>query len=290
MPRLAVEKTFKLYINGQLPRSESGRSLPVRDADWNVVCRVAHASRKDLRNAVVAARGAFPGWSGRDAYNRGQIIYRMAEMLEGKADEFAAALRATGSYTPAETRREVAASVDRLLAFAGWADKYHQVLGGQNPVSGPFWNVTLAEPTGVVVCVCPDHAPLLALVSLLAPALAAGDAAVVVASPANPLPAAVLGEVCATSDLPPGVVNILTGDRAELIDWIARHRDVDAVHALGLPSDQTAALRAGAAENLKRVAHHDLDEDDLHDRERCESPLWIEPLIEYKTVWHPAAT
>jgi acyl-CoA reductase-like NAD-dependent aldehyde dehydrogenase len=292
--RLDVLKTYKLYIDGQFPRSESGRTLEVKDAKGATLAHVARGSRKDLRDAVEAARKAQPAWAGATPYLRAQIMYRMAEMMEGKRAEFAAALAAIGGK-PAKGRAkpkstgpdEVSAAIDRLVHYAGWADKYSQVLGCNNPVSGPYYNFTITEPTGVVAVVAPDESPLLALVSLLAPAVCAGNTVVAVASAANPIPGAILGEVFATSDVPPGVINILTGDRAELIPFIAGHRDIDAVHAANLDAAQATTLREGAAENIKRVTTR--DGVDWLDTNQCQSPWWIEPFVEMKTVWHPAS-
>jgi acyl-CoA reductase-like NAD-dependent aldehyde dehydrogenase len=230
-------------------------------------------------------------------------------MLEGKRAEFAEALggqplRRGNSKRP-KSPDEVAAAIDRLVHYAGWADKYSQVLGCNNPVSGPYYNFTITEPTGVVAVIAPDECPLLALISLVAPALCAGNTVVVVGSHANPLPAAIFGEVCATSDVPAGVVNILTGDRAELLPHIASHRDIDAIHAANLDSDQSTVLRAGIAENLKRVtvrgtmsekaaSKHSIKSGSAarinwFDNEQCQSPWWIEPFVEMKTIWHPAS-
>lgn len=291
--RLEVTKTYKLFIDGKFPRSESGRTLVVRRARVKgkpapapVYAHVCHASRKDLRDAVSAARKALPGWRGATGYLRGQVLYRMAEMMEGKADELAAAVAVAGSG-PAAARREVAAAIDRIVAFAGWADKYQQVLGCNNPVAGPYYNFTVPEPTGVVAVVAPDEPSLLGLVSLIAPALCAGNAVVALAGEANPIPAAVLGEVIATSDVPGGAVNLLTGRRDELVPIIAGHRDIDAVHAAGLSGAHRAALRAGAAENVKRACVR--DDADFFDAATCQSPWWIEPLVEMKTMWHPSA-
>jgi acyl-CoA reductase-like NAD-dependent aldehyde dehydrogenase len=292
--RLEVDKTYKLFIGGAFPRSESGRSLPVHDAKRRVFAHISHASRKDLRDAVEAARKALPAWSGATAYNRGQVLYRLAEMMEGKRAELEEAISAVPAKAKTRSkaapglpaRREVELAIDRLVSFAGWADKYAQVLGCNNPVAGPFYNFTTPEPTGVVAVVAPDEAPLLALISLIAPALCAGNTVVAVASDTNPLPAAILAEACATSDLPAGVVNLLTGQHAELIPHIAGHRDIDAVHAANLDPAQTAALRAGAAENVKRVTTREVA--DWTDAAECTSPWWIEPLVELKTVWHPS--
>lgn len=297
--RLDVLKTYKLCIDGAFPRSESGRSTPVLAHDARVLAHVAKASRKDLRDAIEAARRAQPKWSDATAYLRGQILYRMAEMMEGKRAEFAQAIDALaprpkskgkgsgarfGRLTGAE---EVSLAVDRLVAFAGWADKFAQVVGCQNPVAGAFYNFTIPEATGVVVAIAPDECPLLALVSLLAPPLCAGNAVVALAGQANPLPGAILGEVIATSDVPAGVLNILTGDRSELLPHVAGHRDVDAVHAGALGPGEQRMLREGIAENLKRV--HVRDGVDWRDGAACQSPWWIEGFVEFKTIWHPSA-
>jgi acyl-CoA reductase-like NAD-dependent aldehyde dehydrogenase len=294
--RLDVTKTYKLFIGGAFPRSESGRSITVTGRGGEVLAHIAHASRKDLRDAVETARKAQPGWAGATAYNRGQVLYRMAEMLEGKRNELAALLEQPGPARrgkaakrsgpkPASPEKEVAAAIDRLVCFGGWADKYAQVLGCNNPVAGPYYNFTVPEPTGVVGVVAPDEPPLLGLISLIAPPLCAGNTVVALASESSPLVGAVLGEVCATSDVPPGVVNILTGKHDELIPHFASHRDIDALHAAGLTPEQARTLREGCADNLKRVTvraevawHGDV----------CHSPWWIEPFVELKTVWHPS--
>lgn len=311
--RLDIAKTYKLFINGAFPRSESGRSLPVVNAKGDVLAHISHASRKDLRDAVEAARAAQTKWANATAYNRGQVMYRMAEMMEGKRDELAAAImdpalrdakgKLAAKVTLAAAKAEVAAAIDRLVHYAGWCDKYAQVLGCNNPVSGPFYNFTSPEPSGVVVCVCPDASPLLALVSLLAPALVPGNSVIIVASDANPLPSVIMGEVCATSDVPGGVVNILTGQRAELLSHIATHRDIDAIHAAGLTAAENLLLREGAAENLKRVTVREAKPTgnarsksaanptafDFTDP-ACNSPWWIESFVDFKTMWHPAAS
>jgi len=287
--RLSITKTYKLFINGKFPRSESGRSTIVRDSEWDVIAHTCHASRKDLRDAVKAARGAQPGWAGRDAYNRGQILYRMAEMLEGKAQEFTDALTRTLGLTKAEAKDELGESVDRLIAYAGWCDKYTQTLGCNNAVSGPYYNFTVPEPTGVVVCVCPDVPSLLGLISLIAPALAGGNTVVALASETEPITASILGEVCATSDVPAGTINILTGIRAELLNWVAEHREVNAVHAALLSAAERKTIELGTAENVKRVVVHPEDTD-FFDHDACTSPWWIEPFVEMKTIWHPSSS
>ncbi|QOI99378.1 MAG: aldehyde dehydrogenase family protein [Phycisphaeraceae bacterium] len=294
-PRLDVNKTYKLYIGGKFPRSESGRTFPVIGPAGQTVHACA-ASRKDLRDAVEAARAGLTAWSGATPYLRGQILYRIAEMVEGKRRELADAIdaasparrapRAKAKTKPPAGDAEVRLAVDRLVHYAGWADKFQQVLGCNNPVAGPYYNFTIPEPTGVVAVLAPDEAPLLALISLLAPVLAGGNTAVALASTRSPLPALIFAEACATGDVPPGVVNILSGDRAELLKIFAAHRDIDAVHAANLHSDHLAALRAGAAENLKRVTARSGVE--WSDAPACHDPWWIEPFVEMKTVWHPA--
>lgn len=302
--RLDVLKTYKLFIGGAFPRSESGRSTPVLGPNAAILAHISKASRKDLREAVEAARKAQHGWAGATAYNRGQVLYRLAEMLEGKRAELATAIDAVAPATPAKPKgkkpaktpapggeREVRVAIDRVVHYAGWADKYAQVLGCNNPVSGNYYNFTITEPTGVVAVIAPNPHPLLGLVSLIAPALCSGNAVVALASEANPLPALILAEACATCDLPDGVLNILTGEREELLPQFASHRDIDAILAAGLSHDQATLLRAGAAENLKRVHLKDIQGDalDWYNTSACENPWWIEPLVESKTVWHPAS-
>ncbi|MFG0259574.1 MAG: aldehyde dehydrogenase family protein [Phycisphaerales bacterium JB041] len=286
--RLPIPKTYKLLIGGKFPRTESGRSIKIADAAGNTVAHTCHASRKDLRNAVEAAAGAQPGWAGATAYLRAQILYRLAEMMEGKAGELAEAHRLEAGATD-----EVTAAIDRVVHYAGWADKYPQVLGCANPVSGPYHNFTVPEPVGVVGIVCPDEHPLLALVSLVAPVVCAGNACVLLASETNPIPACILAEAIATSDMPGGVVNILTGKRDELLPHFASHREIAAIHAAGVSPTQRKTLELGAAENLKRVTVRDLPSGSKaggwFDDEICEGPGWIEPFVEYKTIWHPSS-
>lgn len=288
--RLAVTKTYKLFIGGKFPRTESGRSMRLDTEGGEPIAHLCRASRKDLRMAVEAAHGTLAKWSGANAYLRGQIIYRMAEMVEGKRDEFARAIAATGRIEPDAALRETDEAIDRLISFAGWADKYAQVLGCNNPVSGPYYNFTVPQASGVVGVVCPDELPLLAMVSLIAPPLAAGCTLVVLGSGANPLPAAILGEVCATSDVPPGTINLLTGLRDELVEHFASHREIIAIHAAGTSDDQERALRIGTADNLKRVTIRTTTGDEWFDAEACTSPWWIEPFVEMKTIWHPSAS
>ncbi len=309
--RLDITKTYKLFINGQFPRSESGRSMPVtvsggKGADGRVLAHVSHASRKDLRDAVESARAAQPKWASATAYNRGQVLYRLAEMMEGKKAELAAAIaevegtkaRTYGATKgkpkmasrqggiEASSRAQVAGAIDRVVCFAGWADKYGQVLGCNNPVAGPYYNFTVPEATGIVGVIAPDSPSLLGLVSLVLPVLCSGNAVVALASEANPIPAAVLAEACATSDLPPGVVNLLTGKRDELVPHFASHREIMAIHAAGVSPEQARVLRGGVAENLKRVVVRDGPSIDWTS-DGCESPAWIESFVEMKTIWHP---
>lgn len=294
--RLPILKTYKLFIGGAFPRTESGRTMLIPGADGEVCAHLCHASRKDLRNAVAAARKAQAGWQKRSAYNKGQILYRMAEMLEGKSAEFVDALcnaaDLEGGSVPSreQATAEVQEAVDRLVAFAGWADKYPQVLGCANPVAGPFHNFTIPEATGVVGVVAPNEQPILGLISLLAPVICAGNTAVVLGSSTQPLATAILGEVCATSDVPAGVINLLTGYRSELLSHFASHRDIDAIHAAGCNGEERRQLELGAAENLKRVKVRDLSTKDWYQRRLCHSPYWIEPFVEMKTLWHPLAT
>jgi acyl-CoA reductase-like NAD-dependent aldehyde dehydrogenase len=280
-PRLAVRKTYKLFIGGAFPRSESGRSYPVTSASGEFLANAALASRKDVRDAVVAARGAFGKWAGATAYNRGQILYRVAEMLEGRRAQFIEEVRASEGG-PAESI--VDAAIDRWVWYAGWSDKITQVYGNANPVAGPFFNLSAPEPTGVVGIVAPPDSALLGLVSVLAPAIVTGNTAVVLAAERRPLPAITLAEVLATSDLPGGVVNLLTGRVAETAPWLAGHMDVNAIDLTGVVDAELATgLERAAAENLKRVrrpaAGTDWRIDPGLDR--------MTTFLETKTVWHP---
>jgi acyl-CoA reductase-like NAD-dependent aldehyde dehydrogenase len=279
--RLTVRKTYKLFIGGDFPRSESGRSYPVLDHDGDVVARAARATRKDLREAVRAARSAIPEWAGATAYNRGQVLYRVAELMEGRRVQFEDEVGRGGSKRPAE---EVAAAIDRWVWYAGWSDKVHHILGSVNPVAAPYFNFTIPEPTGVVGIVAPQEPPLLALVSRLAPAVVSGNTAVVLASERWPLPAITLTEVLATSDVPGGVVNVLTGITAELVPWLAGHMDVNAIDLTGLAAHLRPEVEQLAAENVKRVVR--AEEDDWFS-ERAQSPYAVTALMEMKTVWHP---
>jgi acyl-CoA reductase-like NAD-dependent aldehyde dehydrogenase len=284
-----VRKTYKLFIGGAFSRSESGRSYPVHGTDGSLLAFAAQASRKDLREAVVAARRAVPGWSGATAYNRGQVLYRVAELLEGRAAQFAAEVAAAEGVSPSRADALVGAAIDRWVWYAGWSDKFAQVAGAANPVAGPYFNFSVPEPTGVVVTLAPADSSLLGLVSVLAPVIVTGNTAVVVASEPHPLPAVTLAEVLATSDVPPGVVNVLTGRLAELAPVAASHRDVNAIDLTGAPEGDRTALERAAAGNLKRVygaGRHWGDE-------RWETPPDTRRLlatVEIKTVWHPVGT
>ena len=279
MSRIDVRKTYKLYIGGQFPRSESGRSYPARDANGEVLARVAQGSRKDLRDAVRTARGAQESWAARTGYNRGQILYRIAETLEDRSGTFVEQLTATGS-TKKQAVDEVSASIDRMVWYAGWADKFAQIYGNLNPVSGPFFNISSPEPTGVVGVIAPEQPGLLGLVTRLAPVLVPGNTTVVIASQTNPMPAITFTEVLDTSDVPGGVVNVLTGFKDELIPWLADHMDVNAVDAGGATPEQATRVQEGAVHNVKRVvlpSHNGNDQ----------SPYRIAAFTETKTVWHP---
>jgi acyl-CoA reductase-like NAD-dependent aldehyde dehydrogenase len=262
MSRLPVKKTYKLFIGGAFPRSESGRTYEAEGQN------VARASRKDARDAVRAARGALPKWAGMTAYNRGQVLYRVAEMIESRTAEFAEL---------SSGRKEVERAVDRIVWYAGWADKLTQVLGSSNPVAGPYFNFTVPEPTGVVALLAPEQPPLLGLVSRLMPPLTGGNTVVAVASETHPLAAIELAEALATSDVPGGAVNLLTGRRSELAPWLAAHMDVNAIDLTGADGDSPDLERA-AADNVKRVVRGDAE---------AQSPWDIAAFLELKTVWHP---
>jgi acyl-CoA reductase-like NAD-dependent aldehyde dehydrogenase len=284
LDRLEVRKTYKLFIGGAFPRSESGRTYEVASEDGTWLANAALASRKDVRDAVVAARGAVAGWSSADAFNRGQVMYRLAEMMEGRASQFASEVASAEGLTVARARRAVAAAVDRWVWYAGWADKFAQVAGSSNPVAGPYFNFSVPEPTGVVAVLAPQESSLLGLVSVVAPAIVTGNAVVVVASETRPLPAVTLAEVLATSDVPAGVVNVLTGRSAELAPVLAGHMDVNAIDLSGVSPDLRPDLERMSAGNLKRVLT--LDEDWVG----SPSISRMKAFVETKTVWHPAGT
>ena len=285
--RIDVRKTYKLYIGGAFPRSESGRSYVVEDSKGAFLANAAYASRKDARDAVQAARKAFAGWSSRTPYNRGQVVYRVAEVLEGRRAQFVEEVQRSEGGTKRQAEAAVDESVDRLVWYAGWADKIAQVVGGTNPVAAPYFNVSLPEPTGVVAVLAPQQSSLLGLVSVVAPVIVTGNTAVVASSATRPLPAITLSEVLATSDVPGGVVNMLTGALADTAPTLASHMDVNAIDltgAAGAEHVDATALEVAAAENLKRVV-----------RPPAVEPDWTEPpgldrmtaFLETKTVWHP---
>lgn len=289
--RLPVLRTYKLYLGGAFPRTESGRTYLVSDADGLPLANACRASRKDLRDAVRAARAAAPGWAGRTAMNRGQVLYRVAELLEGRADQFTAEVMAAEGVRVGEARTLVGRAVDRWVWYAGWTDKIGQVLGSSNPVGAPYFNFTIPEPSGVVGVVAPERSSLLGLVSRLAPVLAGGNVAVVLASESRPLPSVTLAEVLATSDVPGGVVNVLTGRRAELVPVLAAHADVDGIDGWGIPDDLRVAAETAAADSVKRLARRPTrvreDRFDWLDDRAAERPEWIAAFLEMKTVWHP---
>ncbi|MAT37885.1 MAG: aldehyde dehydrogenase [Acidimicrobiaceae bacterium] len=274
---LPVPKTYKLFINGAFPRSESGYTLPVRDKEGQLLANISKASRKDLRDSVRAARSAQEPWASRTAYNRGQILYRIAEMMEARRNEFVTVLESTGAKRK-EAVEQVEEAIDRWVWYAGWADKIHHVLGTVNPVAGPYFNFTMPEPTGVVAVVAPEEPALLGLVSRLAPIIVSGNTTVVVIDAEAGLAAVTLAEVLATSDLPGGVVNLLTGDKQELLPWILGHLDVNSVDLTGAPNDIDHAVLEESAVNVKRTVWGDPAD---------ESPYVIADFLEMKTVWHP---
>ncbi|HEX2833352.1 MAG TPA: aldehyde dehydrogenase family protein [Thermoanaerobaculia bacterium] len=283
--RLNVRKTYKLYIGGEFPRTESGRYYAVRGKGGELLANACRGSRKDLRNAVVAARKAQPGWSGKTAYNRGQVLYRIAEVCEARANELVDELRKAGS-SAAEARKEIDAVIDRWVYYAGWSDKYPQVFGSVNPVAGPYYNFTVPEPTGVVAVIAPEDPALLGLVSRIAPAIVGGNTVVAVTSESRPLAAITLAEAFANSDVPGGVINLVSGMKSELVPWLAAHMDVNALDTTGVASDALPGVQKTAAENVKRVVHFDsaLGFDDAR---LSQGPYAIFDFQESKTVWHP---
>jgi acyl-CoA reductase-like NAD-dependent aldehyde dehydrogenase len=292
--RLPVLKTYKLYVGGQFPRTESGRSYLVSSADGDPLANACRASRKDLRDAVRLARAASGPWAARTAMNRGQILYRVAELMEGRFDQFTGEVAIAEGIDAKQAREVVGRAIDRWVWYAGWADKIAQVLGASNPVAAPYFNFTIPEPTGVVGIVAPESSSLLGLVSRLAPPLVAGNAVVVLASETRPLAAVTLSEVLATSDVPGGVVNILTGLKSELVPVLAAHVDVDAIDTWGVPADLRTKVEELAADDIKRLARRprgvaDAKFDWLDDR-AAERPEWIAAWLEMKTVWHPIGT
>jgi len=285
MTRLPITKTPKVYVGGAFIRSESARTLPLNDAAGNFFANIPQCTRKDLRNAVEAAAKAGPGWAKRTAYNRGQIIYRLAEMLEARRADMADAL-AVGGATKNAAAKEIAATIDRLVHYAGWADKYEQVLGNVNPVASPHFNFTVTEPMGVVGVIAPHEAPLLALVSLFAPAITSGNTVVALASAAQPYPAIVLGEMLATSDLPGGVVNLLTGLRKEMVPTFATHTHLRAITGVAT-AEERKAIRLGAAESVKRVKLHAAESPTDWFSDKAQGLYDVRDTLEFKTTWHP---
>ncbi|MEJ2859330.1 MULTISPECIES: aldehyde dehydrogenase family protein [unclassified Saccharothrix] len=281
--RISVAKTYKLYIGGAFPRSESGRSYPVTDTKGAFLANAAQGSRKDARDAVAAARKAFPGWSGATAYNRGQVLYRVAEVLEGRREQFIAEVGAAEGVAVKKAQALVDAAIDRWVWYAGWTDKIATVLGASNPVAGPYFSFSVPEPTGVVAVLAPQQSSLLGLISVVAPVVAAGNTAVVVTSQDRPLPAVTLSEVLATSDLPGGVVNVLTGRTAEIAPWLASHADVNALDLTGAPEALRADLEQAAAGTVKRVLRSRPSEDFTREPDLAR----IRAFVESKTVWHP---
>jgi acyl-CoA reductase-like NAD-dependent aldehyde dehydrogenase len=286
MSRVDVRKTYKLFIGGAFPRSESGHSYVVSDSKGKFVANAALASRKDARDAVQAARKAFAGWSSRTAYNRAQILYRVAEVMEDRRPQFVEAVRQSEGLTGARAEKVVDESIDRLVWYAGWADKITQVVGGANPVAGPYFNLSTPEPTGVVAVLAPQESSLLGLISAVAPVIVTGNTVVVVSSYDRPLPAVTFSEVLATSDVPGGVVNILTGAAATVAPWLAAHMDVNAIDLTGVAGDADLArnLEIAAAENLKRVRRAPYAEPDWTQDPGIEA---MTTFLETKTVWHP---
>ncbi|WP_431783254.1 aldehyde dehydrogenase family protein [Streptomyces chumphonensis] len=283
--RLAVLKTYKLFVGGKFPRSESGRVYEVTDSKGRLLANAPLASRKDARDAVGAARKAFGGWSGATAYNRGQVLYRVAEMLEGRREQFTAEVAAGSGISRSKAAAEVDAAVDRWVWYAGWSDKIAQVAGGANPVAGPFFNLSTPEPTGVVAVLAPQDSALLGLVSVVAPAIVTGNTVVVAANEKAPLPALSLAEVLATSDVPGGVVNVLSGRTAELGAPLAAHQDVNAIDLAGADAELAKELQIAAADNLKRVVRPRTERwtaDPGTDR--------MLAFLETKTVWHPTGS
>ena len=286
MTRVDVRKTYKLFIGGEFPRSESGHSYVVNDVRGRFVANAALSSRKDARDAVAAARKAFPGWAGRTAYNRGQVVYRVAEVMEDRRPQFVEAVRQGEGRTAAAAGKVLDESIDRLVWYAGWADKLTQVVGNANPVAGPFFNLSTPEPTGVVAVLAPQESSLLGLVSVVAPVIISGNTVVVTSSVQGPLPAVTFAEVLATSDVPAGVVNILTGSLDRTAATLASHMDVNAIDLTGLAGDpeQATALEVEAAANLKRVRRTPGTEPDWSAEPGLDR---MTDVLETKTVWHP---
>ena len=273
--RIDVKKTYKLFIGGAFPRSESGRSYEIKNKKGEFIANPALASRKDLRDAVVAAKNT--SWSNATAFNRGQILYRIAEMLESRTSQFVEEIVALDGVSIAEAKREVSEAIDLWVWYAGWADKISAAVGGTNPIAGPYYNFTIPEPLGIIGVIAEEKQSLLGLVRSLAPVIAAGNTAMVIASESRPLTAITLAEVLATSDLPAGVVNILTGKKSELVPWLASHMEVDGIDISGADPKSDTEIKVAGSENLKRIHRFDKEI----------SPMRILAFMEYKTVWHP---
>ncbi|HXI12213.1 MAG TPA: aldehyde dehydrogenase family protein [Thermoanaerobaculia bacterium] len=287
MSRLNVRKTYKLYINGEFPRTESGRFYPVRAVKGDeVLANACRGSRKDVRNAIAAARKAFPVWSGKTAYNRGQILYRIAEVCESRKSELEGELRSLGARKSV-AREEVEQTIDRWVYYAGWCDKYPQVFGSVNPVAGPYYNFTVPEPTGVVGTIAPELPSLLGLVSRIAPSLVGGNTVVAITSEAAPLAAITLGEILATSDVPPGVINLISGFKKELVPWLTSHMDVNAIDLTGVAEADVEKMKILATGNMKRIVRFDAEKVSWNDTRLAQSPYAIYDFLEMKTVWHP---
>jgi acyl-CoA reductase-like NAD-dependent aldehyde dehydrogenase len=284
--RLQVQKTYKLFIGGKFVRGENGRVLPAQGKGGALLANFCRASKKDFRDAVVAARTAFPNWSKQSAYLRGQVLYRAAEMLEMRRGELQNEIARSNGATKSTSSSESTLAIDRLVHYAGWTDKFSQIFGSVNPVASSHFNFTTPEPTGVVVVICPDEPSLLGFVSLVTPVILSGNCAVVLVSTTKPLPALTFSEIIATSDLPAGVINLLAGDRAELAPHIASHMDVNAIVDGSGDAKLGAQLQRGGELNLKRYARRDLPEK-MWRGEEAESPYWILDTVEMKTAWHP---
>lgn len=284
--RLPVQKTYKLYIGGKFVRSESGRVSPALGGNETTIANYSRASRKDFRDAVVAARAAFGGWAKQSAYLRGQILYRAAEMLELRQAELSAELARADGARRGQAEEEAALALDRLVHYAGWTDKFSQLFSSVNPVASSHFNFTSPQPSGVVVVVCPDEPPLVAMVSLVAPVILAGNTAIVIPSNTKPLPALTFSEIIATSDLPGGVVNVLAGDRAELASHLASHMDVNGIIDASGDDAVGQQLQRGGGFNVKRYTRRDLTTAEWRG-EKAENPYWILDSVEMKTAWHP---
>ena len=284
--RLQVQKTYKLFIGGKFVRGENGRVLPARGKGGALLANFCRGSKKDFRDAVVSARAAFPNWSKTSAYLRGQILYRAAEMLEMRRGELQNEIARSYNQAKGSSSAETTLSIDRLVHFAGWTDKFTQVFGAVNPVATPHFNFTTPEPTGVVVVICPDEPALLAFVSLVMPVILSGNSAVVLVSETKPLPALTFSEIIATSDLPAGVINLLAGERAELAPHIAGHMDVNAIIDGSGDAKLGAILQRGGEFNVKRYARRALSDTDWRGAQG-ENPYWILDSVEMKTAWHP---